>query len=409
VGPLSGLRVLDMTTVLMGPYATLQLGDMGAHIIKVEPLEGDIVRQIGPGRHPGMGPMFLNVNRNKRSIALDLKQPAGREVLLRLAANADVFIYNVRPQAMARLGLAYEDVAGSNPAIIYAGVFGYGQDGPYAARPAYDDLIQGACGVPTLLAQAGDGSPRYVPLTIADRIVGLFAVNAILAALRHRDVTGRGQRVDVPMFETMAHFVLIDHFGGLLFEPPLDHGGYARLLAPERRPYRTKDGYLCALIYNDKQWRNFFQAIGRPELEDDRFRDHASRTRHIREIYAEVAGIFATRTTAEWMSLLEEADIPYTPLRTIDDLVADPHLDAIGFFTSIEHPSEGPIKSMRTPLTFGDTKMQSPDPAPMLGQHSREILRELALAPQAIEDLFARGIVHGPQDREAVAAGVVAV
>ena len=171
MGPLSGLRVLDMTTVLMGPYATLQFGDMGADIIKVEPHEGDIVRQIGPGRHPGMGPMFLNVNRNKRSIALDLKQPAGREVLLRLAANADVFIYNVRPQAMARLGLAYEDVAASNPAIIYAGVFGYGQDGPYAARPAYDDLIQGACGVPTLLAQSGDGSPRYVPLTIADRIV----------------------------------------------------------------------------------------------------------------------------------------------------------------------------------------------------------------------------------------------
>jgi hypothetical protein len=221
-----------MTTVLMGPYATLQLGDMGADIIKVEPLEGDIVRQIGRGRHPGMGPMFLNVNRNKRSIALDLKQPAGREVLLRLAADSDVFIYNVRPQAMARLGLAYEDVAGSNPAIIYAGVFGYGQDGPYAARPAYDDLIQGACAIPTLLAKAGDGSPRYVPLTIADRIVGLFAVNAILAALRHRDVTGRGQRIDVPMFETMANFVLIDHLGGLTFDPPLDHGGYARLLAP---------------------------------------------------------------------------------------------------------------------------------------------------------------------------------
>jgi crotonobetainyl-CoA:carnitine CoA-transferase CaiB-like acyl-CoA transferase len=229
-----------MTTVLLGPYATLQLGDMGADVIKVEPLEGDIVRQIGPGRHPGMGPMFLNVNRNKRSIALDLKQPAGREVLLRLAGDADVFIYNVRPQAMARLGLAYEDVAGSNPAIIYAGVFGYGQDGPYAARPAYDDLIQGACAIPTLLAKAGDGSPRYVPLTIADRIVGLFAVNAILAALRHRDVTGRGQRIDVPMFETMANFVLIDHLGGLTYDPPLDHGGYARLLAPERRPYRTK-------------------------------------------------------------------------------------------------------------------------------------------------------------------------
>jgi len=397
VGPLSGLRVLDMTTVLMGPYATLQLGDMGADIIKVEPLEGDIVRQIGPGRHPGMGPMFLNVNRNKRSIALDLKQPAGRDVLLRLAADADVFIYNVRPQAVARLGLAYEDVAAVNPAIIYTGVFGYGQDGPYAARPAYDDLIQGACAVPTLLADAGDGSPRYVPLTIADRIVGLFAVNAILAALRHRDVTGRGQRIDVPMFETMANFVLIDHLGGLTFDPPLDHGGYARLLAPERRPYRTKDGYLCALIYNDKQWRSFFAAIGRPEMQDDRFRDHASRIRHIREIYAEVAEMFATRTTAEWVALLEEADIPYTPLRTVEGLLDDPHLAATGFFSHVEHPSEGTIKSMRTPTTWSDSKADNPRPAPVLGEHSLEILRELGLAEESIDALFAEGIAHGPQ------------
>jgi crotonobetainyl-CoA:carnitine CoA-transferase CaiB-like acyl-CoA transferase len=397
VGPLSGLRVLDMTTVLMGPYATLQLGDMGADIIKVEPLEGDIVRQIGPGRNPGMGPMFLNVNRNKRSIALDLKQPAGRDVLLRLAADADVFIYNVRPQAVARLGLAYEDVAAVNPAIIYTGVFGYGQDGPYAARPAYDDLIQGACAVPTLLADAGDGSPRYVPLTIADRIVGLFAVNAILAALRHRDATGRGQRIDVPMFETMANFVLIDHLGGLTFDPPLDHGGYARLLAPERRPYRTRDGYLCALIYNDKQWRSFFAAIGRPGMQDERFRDHASRIRHIREIYAEVAEIFATRTTAEWMALLEEADIPYTPLRTVEGLLDDPHLAATGFFSHVEHPSEGTIKSMRTPTTWSDSKAESPRPAPVLGEHSLEILRELGLAEESIDALFAEGIAHGPQ------------
>jgi crotonobetainyl-CoA:carnitine CoA-transferase CaiB-like acyl-CoA transferase len=402
LGPLSGLRVLDMTTVLMGPYATLQLGDMGADIIKVEPHEGDIVRQIGPGRHPGMGPMFLNVNRNKRSIALDLKQPAGREVLLRLAVNADVFIYNVRPQAVARLGLAYEDLAAVNPKIIYTGVFGYGQDGPYAARPAYDDLIQGGCAIPTLLADAGDGSPRYVPLTIADRIVGLFAVNAILAALRHRDVTGRGQRIDVPMFETMANFVLLDHLGGLTYDPPLDHGGYARLLAPERRPYRTKDGYLCALIYNDKQWRSFFAAIGKPELQDERFRDHSSRICHIREIYAEVAEIFVTRTTAEWMSLLEDADIPYTPLRTIEELLADPHLAATGFFSHVEHPSEGKIKSLRAPTTFGDSRPDSPSPAPTLGEHSREILHELGLADQSIDDLFAKGIVkgndHAPQD-----------
>jgi len=398
MGPLNGLRVLDMTTVLMGPYATLQLGDMGADVIKVEPLEGDIVRQIGPGRHPGMGPMFLNVNRNKRSIALDLKQAAGRELLLQLAVTSDVFIYNVRPQAMARLGLAYEDLASSNPAIIYAGVFGYGQDGPYAARPAYDDLIQGACAIPTLLARAGDGSPRYAPLTIADRIVGLFAVNAILAALRHRDVTGRGQRIDVPMFETMANFVLIDHLGGLTFDPPLDRGGYARLLAPERRPYRTKDGHICALIYNDKQWRSFFHAIERPDmLRDPRFCDHASRTRHVREIYAEVAAIFTTRTTTDWISLLEGADLPYTPLRSIDDLIEDPHLAETGFFAHVEHPTEGRIKSMRAPTAWSDSKAPPHRPAPALGEHSREILEELGLPQDSIEDLFAKRIVHGPE------------
>jgi crotonobetainyl-CoA:carnitine CoA-transferase CaiB-like acyl-CoA transferase len=396
VGPLAGVRVLDMTTVLMGPYATLQLADMGADIIKVEPPEGDIVRQIGPGRHPGMGPMFLNVNRSKRSIALDLKQPAGRDVLLRLAATCDVFIYNVRPQAMARLGLAYEDLAKANPGIIYVGVFGYGQDGPYAARPAYDDLIQGACAIPTLLGKAGDGSPRYVPLTIADRIVGLFALSAVLAALRHRDVTGQGQRVDVPMFETMANFVLIDHLGGLTFDPPLDQGGYARLLAPERRPYRTKDGYVCALIYNDKQWRSFFDAIGRPEmLRDPRFHDHASRTRHIREIYAEVAAIFAIRTSADWINLLAQADIPYTPLNTITDLIEDAHLAATDFISHIEHPTEGRIKSMRTPIAWSDSKPDPARPAPALGEHSREILQELGLTHESIEDLFEKRVVHG--------------
>lgn len=304
---------------------------------------------------------------------------------------------------MARLGLAYEDVAKVNPKIIYCGVFGYGQDGPYAARPAYDDLIQGASAIPTLLAKAGDGPPRYVPLTIADRIVGLFALSAILAALRYRDVTGRGQRVDVPMFETMANFVLIDHLGGLTFDPPLDHGGYARLLAPDRRPYQTKDGYVCALIYNDKQWHNFFHAIGRPEmLQDPRFCNHANRTRHVREIYGEVATIFQTRTTAEWIRLLEEADIPYTPLHSIDDLLEDPHLKATGFITQIDHPTEGSIKSMRVPTSWSETQPQPTRPAPRLGEQSREILQELGFKDDAIAQLFASSAVHGPEVRLAV-------
>ena len=235
MGPLQGIKVIDMTTVLMGPYATQMLGDYGADVIKVESLDGDVTRQIGPTRHPGMGPVFLNTNRSKRSICLDLKKPAGRDAVLRLIETADVLVYNVRPQAMARLNLGYDVVAKINPRLIYAGVFGFGQDGPYAAKPAYDDLIQGATALPALMAQTADGVPRYVPNALVDRIVGLTAVGAICASLVDRERTGRGQRVDIPMFETMAGFVMGDHMGGLTYEPPLDKGGYARHLSPDRQ------------------------------------------------------------------------------------------------------------------------------------------------------------------------------
>ena len=266
MGPLEGIKVIDMTSVLMGPYATQMLGDYGADVIKIETPDGDVTRQIGPTRHPGMGPVFLNTNRSKRSICLDLKKPAGRDAVLRLIATADVLVYNVRPQAMARLQLGYDVVAKVNPRLIYAGVFGFGQDGPYAAKPAYDDLIQGATALPALMAQTSDGVPRYVPNALVDRIVGLTAVGAICASLVHRDRTGRGQRVDIPMFETMAGFVMGDHMGGLTYEPPLDKGGYARHLSRDRRPYKTSDGYICVIVYNDKQWENFFEATGRDDL-----------------------------------------------------------------------------------------------------------------------------------------------
>ena len=266
MGPLQGVKIVDMTSVLMGPYATQMLGDYGADIIKVEALDGDVTRQIGPTRHPGMGPVFLNTNRSKRSICLDLKKPAGRDAVLRLIASADVLVYNVRPQAMARLQLGYDVVSKINPRLIYAGVFGFGQDGPYAAKPAYDDLIQGATALPALMAQTSDGVPRYVPNALVDRIVGLTAVGAICASLVHRDRTGRGQRLDIPMFETMAGFVMGDHMGGLTYEPPLDKGGYARHLSRDRRPYKTSDGYICVIVYNDKQWENFFKATGRDDL-----------------------------------------------------------------------------------------------------------------------------------------------
>ncbi len=397
-GPLKGVRILDLTTVLMGPYATTILGDMGADVIKVEPPQGDGSRNLGPMRGPGMGALFMHANRSKRSIVLDLKHPAGREALLRLARTADVLIYNVRPQAMARLKLSYEDVSAVNPRIIYVGTYGFGQDGPYASRPAYDDLIQGAVGLPWLSMTAGAESPRYVPCTVADRTVGLYAVGAICAALFHRSRTGEGQSIGIPMFETMAQFVLGDHMGGRSFEPPLGPYGYARLLAKNRHPYRTKDGHVCAMIYNDKQWKNFFGLIGRSEVleRDPRFADLASRTAHIEELYALVEEVMPTRTTAEWVAALEAADIPVTPLNTMDSLIDDPHLEAVGFFPTVEHPTEGRLISMRVPSTWSRSQPAPGRLAPRLGEHGEEILREAGYTGEEIEQLVsARATIGG--------------
>ncbi len=396
MGPLHGIKVIDMTSVLMGPFASQTLGDMGADVIKVESPAGDLVRQIGPGRHADMGPIFLNTNRNKRSLSLDLKQPAGLQVLLRLVADADVLVYNVRPHAMARLGLAYETVAALNPRLVYAGLFGFGQDGPYAARPAYDDLIQGGATLSYLIARASGGPPRYVPAAIADRIVGATAVGGILASLVARQRTGRGQRLDVPMFETMVAFVLGDHLGGLSFEPPLDEGGYARQLSPERRPYRTRDGYICALVYNDKQWQSFLRAVGRESLlqTDARFANFFNRSKNIDHVYGELGRIFEERSTAEWMALLEAADVPMMPMHDLKSVLQDPHLVATGFFAIEEHPSEGAVRTMRMPLSWSDSTAEPPRPAPRHGEHSVEVLRQAGYGSADIDHLIAQGVVQ---------------
>lgn len=401
MGPLDGIKIIDMTSVLMGPYATQMLGDYGADVIKVESPDGDITRQIGPTRHPGMGPIFLNANRSKRSIALDLKAPAGRDALLRLASTADVLVYNVRPQAMARLKLDYDSVAAVNPRIVYAGMFGFGQQGPYAAKPAYDDLLQGASGLSHLIARAGDGTPRYVPTALADRVVGLSAVGAILASLLHRERTGQGQRVDIPMFETMVGFVMSDHLGGLTFEPPLDQGGYSRQMSPDRRPYPTSDGYISVIVYNDKQWNSFFDVSERDDLRaDPMFATFAGRLANIDAVYAELGRTFATRTTAEWMRLLDKADIPSMPVHDLLSILEDPHLVETDFFPIAEHPSEGAIRSMRIATTWSDTPATPSRLAPRLGEQSREILSEAGFKDEEISRLFNEGVIRttGPDD-----------
>ncbi|OWJ79632.1 CaiB/BaiF CoA transferase family protein [Haematobacter genomosp. 1] len=398
MGPLNGIRIVDMTSVLMGPYATQMLGDFGADVMKVEAPDGDLVRKIGPARHAGMGPLFLHANRSKRSITLDLKVPEGREALLRLCADADALVYNVRPKAMERLGLSYEEVAAVNPRIVYAGMFGYAQNGPYAARPAYDDLIQGAATIPYLFSRVNEGHPRYVPTAMADRIVGLVAANAILASLIERDRSGSGQRVDVPMFETMVSFVLSDHMGGLTYEPPLDKGGYARQLSADRRPYQTQDGYICALIYNDGHWRRFFAAIGQPEMPeaDPRFRDFVSRMAHIDEVYGELSRLFLTRTTAEWMELLEEADVPAMPMYDFEGVLNDPHLAATGFFQMVDHPSEGKIRQMAVPAKWSRTPALPERLAPRQGENTAEILREAGMTTAEMDAMAQAGAFGAP-------------
>jgi crotonobetainyl-CoA:carnitine CoA-transferase CaiB-like acyl-CoA transferase len=399
-GPLDGIRILDLTTVILGPYATQILGDLGADVVKVEPHAGDNMRWAAPMREPGMGHIFLHLNRNKRSIVLDLKHPEGRDAALRLAESADVLVYNVRPAAMERLGLAYDDVRAVNPSIVYVGAYGFRREGPYGERAAYDDIIQGLSALPWIIGEVSGGRPRFVPSTMCDRITGLNAVTAVVAALFHRERTGEGQAVEVTMLEAMAEFVLSDHMGGETWLPPVAPMGYPRLLAPDRNPYRTKDGYVGLLVYNDKQWRSFFAAIGRPELfvEDERFTTQAARSHSIAEVYAYLAAVIESRTTAEWLEQLAAADVPAMPIHSLESLLHDPHLASVGFFREVDHPAEGRIRVMDTPSRWSATPPSYRRHAPLLGEHSAEVLAEAGYTEEEILRLLAGGVTARPAD-----------
>ncbi len=376
-GPLTGVRIIDLTTVVMGPYATQILGDMGAEVIKVESPEGDVFRYAAPQRNPGMGAAFLNLNRNKRSIAMDLKRADERERLIELVRGADVFVYNVRPQSMRKLGLDYETLSKVNPRIIYCGTYGFSEKGPYAGRPAFDDIIQAMSGIAALQGHNGGAGPEYVNTIIADKAAGLTAAYAIAMALYERERSGVGQAIEVPMFETIVSFTLLEHMAGATFVPAVDGMGYERVLSPNRRPYRTRDGYIGLLPYTTAQWQRFFTAAGEDALAcDPRVADASKRSRNINALYAELARIVATRTTAEWVALLKGADIPMTPVRTPDDLLEDPHLAAVDFFREVDHPSEGRMRTLGIPVTFSRTPGAVRSLPPRLNEHRGEILKK---------------------------------
>ncbi|MBL8379171.1 MAG: CoA transferase [Burkholderiales bacterium] len=376
-GPLAGVRILDMTAVGMGPWATQILGDMGADVIKVESPDGDIFRHVTPQRHAGMSHAFLNLNRNKRSIVLDAREPEDRASLLALVALADVFISNLRPASLKRLGLDFATLAAEHPRLIYCGCYGYSESGPYAGRAAVDDTIQAASGMAHF--QGGEsGTPAYVRSVAADKIAALWVSQAIGFALYAREKSGRGQAIEVPMFESVTAFMMVEHLAGRAFDPAVGPAGYARVATSARKPFRTRDGHLALVPYTDAQWRRFFALIGTPEvLADPRFADVTARSQHIPELYAMIEATLVTRSTAEWVAVFAAADIPFAPVNDVDALLADPHLQATGFWQRDTHPTEGGIVTPGIPLHFSATPGNVRRLAPNLGEHTAEVLAEI--------------------------------
>lgn len=395
-GPLAGVRVIDLTSVLMGPYATQIFADLGADVIKVESPEGDTTRYLPPGPAVDRGAMFMNVNRGKRSIALDLKQASAREALLRLIGTADIFIHSMRAQAIGRLGLAYPSVRAANERIIYANLYGFGRKGPYADYPAYDDIVQAASGLVSLQASLSGGVPTYLATVVADKVAGLTAAYAVASALYSRERTGKGQEIEVPMFETLTSFATVEHLCGALFDPAIGKPEYPRVTSPHRRPYRTRDGYIGVMIYNDKHWRSFFDAIGNPEWSHQpMFASMRSRTENISAVLAYVAETIAERTTAEWMAVFEQAQCPAMPIASLEDLLTDPHLEAVGFWHRQETP-EGSIRMPGLPVDFSETPGAVGEPGPALGEHGADLLASAGFDSQEIAALCASGALVEP-------------
>jgi crotonobetainyl-CoA:carnitine CoA-transferase CaiB-like acyl-CoA transferase len=383
-GPLAGVRVVDLTAMVMGPYATQIMADMGAEVIKVEPPAGDNTRYISVAPAPGLAGVFVNVNRGKKSVVLDLATAEGKAALRELIKTADVFIHSMRGKAIAKLGFAYEAVAAINPKIIYTNCYGYSRRGPEGDLPAYDDTIQAECGL-TAVQQMLTGEPNFVGTIMADKVAGLTVLYATTMALFHRERTGEGQEVEVGMFETMASFMLVEHANGAMFSPPLGPAHYPRAVAPNRKPYRTKDGYVAALVYNDKHWNAFVEAV-KPAWAGPELATLAQRAKQIDRVYGLLAETFRERTTQEWLDLLRDLHVPAAPLRTPDELFENEHLNAIGFFETVE-TAQGPVRFPGVPTWFSESPGHVTGGAPLLGEHTHEVLQSLGLPDGAAPSL----------------------
>jgi crotonobetainyl-CoA:carnitine CoA-transferase CaiB-like acyl-CoA transferase len=394
-GPLAGVRVVDLTTVVVGPICSRTLADYGADVIKVEAPGGDLLRTMAEGnRNPGMSGKFINFNRNKRSIVLDLKKPRGHAALLRLIARADVFVSNVRPEGLARAGLDHASLAKDNPKLIHCSILAFGRGGRYFNRPAYDPVIQSLSGVAGTIARA-TGEPRFVPMVMSDHTSGLIAAQCIGFALYRREKTGKGEAIDVPMLENMASFVSSEHLGAATFDPAVGPTGDGRLLSPNYRPLPTKDGYITIRPNTNLQAFAFFDAIGRPELKTDlRFNSAAARTKNAAAYFEVQKEGLDQKTTDEWVELFDKLDVPAARYNSIDDLLTDPHLRDVGFYKEEDHPTEGRLRRTRLANIFSGGAREDETHAPRLGEHTREVLAEAGYAPGEIDDLLAAGAAH---------------
>ena len=393
---LAGLRIVDITSIILGPFATQILGDLGAEVIKIEPIDGDMNRAIPPQGAPGIGPVFANNNRNKRSLAIDLKQEASKEVLRRLIATSDALVHNMRQSALDQLGFGWDAVHAVNPRLVYCAALGYGSDGPYAGKPAYDDIIQAAGGLAGL-NQVRDGEPAYHPTVTADKVAALYVVYAVLAALLHRERSGgEGQLVEMPMFEAMSAFVLNEHMMGAVFAAD-GKTGYHRALARNRKPYRTADGWIAVLPYTAVQWSRALTAVGREEVcTAPWFNDNAQRSMRSDDLYGILATSLSNRTSKEWLEIFEHEDIPCGPINTPDTLLNDPHLNAVGFFKPSFDTATPVQRTLRQPVIYRGLAPHTDRMAPRLGADTLRLLLELGYARDVVQQLCTNGAIAGP-------------